>query len=133
MQKKAFLAILCIAAILIGLFLFNNDQQRPDRVNPPNHETHGLDRRPSKIIYTKHARCRMDCRHIDETEIREILEEGTINHEKSDPASKPDPKYALEGYTDDGQRIRIIFAAADKGMVVITVIDLQKEWNCNCK
>ena len=75
----------------------------------------------------------MACRHIDETEVKDILASGRINYQKSDPASRPDPRYALEGRTRDGQEVRIVFAAADKGMVVITVIDLQKEWSCNCK
>ncbi len=75
----------------------------------------------------------MKCRHIDETEIREILERGTINYSKSDPAGRPDPKYALEGRTHDDQDVRIIFAPSDDGMVVITVIDLKNEWSCNCK
>lgn len=75
----------------------------------------------------------MVCRHIDETEVKEILENGIINYDKSEPAGRPDPKYALEGRTHDDQYVRIIFAPANRGMVVITVIDLQKEWSCNCK
>lgn len=92
-----------------------------------------IDRHPGKLIYTKHARCRMDCRHIDEAEVEEILANGRINYRKSEPAGRPDPKYALEGNTRDGQQVRIIFAPAKRGMVVITVIDLANEWSCNCK
>ena len=150
MQKKTLLILLSIATILIALYVNN---QRNDAVgtqptsdgenrrdagrspSPADQETRTteFDRSPSKIIYTKHARCRMACRQIDETEVKEILERGRVNHEKSDPASRPDPKFALEGRTHDGQEVRIVFAAADNGMVVITVIDLQKEWTCNCK
>ena len=75
----------------------------------------------------------MACRHIDEAEVQEILQKGRINYDKSDPASRPDPRYALEGTTRDGQEVRIVFAQADNGAVVVTVIDLQKEWSCNCK
>ena len=92
-----------------------------------------IDRHPGKLIYTKHARCRMDCRHIDEAEVEDILANGRINYRKSEPAGRPDPKYALEGNTRDGQQVRIIFAPAKRGMVVITVIDLGNEWSCNCK
>ena len=92
-----------------------------------------IDRHPGKLIFTKHARCRMGCRHIDEAEVQEILEKGRINYRKSEPAGYPDPKYALEGATHDGQQVRIIFAPAKRGMVVITVIDLGTEWSCNCK
>jgi hypothetical protein len=92
-----------------------------------------IDRHPGKLIYTKHARCRMDCRHIDEAEVEDILAKGRINYRKSEPAGRPDPKYALEGATRDGQQVRIIFAPAKRGMVVITVIDLDTDWSCNCK
>ena len=84
------------------------------------------------VIYTKHARCRMDCRRIDESEVKEILQKGTINYAKSEPNDKPDPKYALEGITHDGQEVRIVFAPSKKGMVVITVIDMKQEWQCAC-
>jgi hypothetical protein len=93
----------------------------------------GFDRRARKLIFTKHARCRMDCRHIDESEVQEILETGTVNDRKSEPAARPDPKYALEGKTHDGQQVRIIFAPSDRGMVVVTVIDLDTDWTCDCK
>lgn len=92
-----------------------------------------INRHPDRLIYTKHARCRMNCRHIDEAEVQEILAEGRINYRKSEPAGRPDPKYALEGTTRDGQPVRIIFAPSKRGMVVITVIDLGTEWSCDCK
>lgn len=92
-----------------------------------------IDRHPSHLIYTKHARCRMKCRFIDESEVQEILEKGRINYRKSEPAGRPDPKYALEGTTHDAQHVRIVFAPSQRGMVVITVIDLDTDWDCNCK
>jgi len=91
-----------------------------------------VNRKEGHLIYTHHARCRMDCRRITEKEIREILERGTINQAKSDPYGKPDPKYAFEGYTDEGQHLRVIFAPESDGLVVITCIDLSTEWPCDC-
>lgn len=114
----------------------DRDTSRRDPSRPPSDEpnrTEGFDRRAEKLIFTKHARCRMGCRHIDEAEVREILLNGRINQRKSEPAARPDPKYALEGKTRDGQEVRIIFAPSDRGMVVITVIDLDTEWPCDCK
>jgi hypothetical protein len=92
-----------------------------------------IDRHAARLILTRHARCRMDCRHITEKEIREILEKGTINYAKSEPDARPDPKYALEGFTVEGQHLRIIFAPSDRGLVVITCIELGVEWQCDCK
>lgn len=92
-----------------------------------------FDRSLRPMVYTKHAKCRMECRQISEAEVEEILAQGTINYDKTDVHSKPDPKYALEGRTRDNQQVRIIFAPSTKGMVVITCIDLETEWSCNCK
>jgi uncharacterized protein YdhG (YjbR/CyaY superfamily) len=77
----------------------------------------------------------MDCRHITEKEIREILEEGEINYRKSEPDAHPDPKYAMEGYTREGQHLRIVFAVprAGNSLVVVTCIELGVEWQCDCK
>ena len=115
-----------------------NDRRDPQPTKPPSDEANrdgGFDRRhgDGKLIYSKHARCRMACRHIDESEVQEILQTGSINERKSEPAARPDPKYALEGRTHDGQQVRIIFAPASRGMVVVTVIDLDTDWTCDCR
>jgi len=113
-----------------------DENQHRDPPKPPSDEPGretGFNRRAGKLIYTKHARCRMACRHIDESEVQEILERGTVNDRKSEPAARPDPKYALEGRTHDGQQVRIVFAPSARGMVVTTVIDLDTDWSCDCK
>jgi hypothetical protein len=85
-----------------------------------------------RLIYTKHARCRMECRHITSKEIREILDDGQINYSKSEPESKPDPKWAVEGFTAEKQHLRIIIAPEPGKLVVITCIELGVEWHCDC-
>ncbi|OMP80293.1 hypothetical protein BW716_05675 [[Flexibacter] sp. ATCC 35208] len=74
----------------------------------------------------------MDCRQITEREVAEILETGQINTEKSNPRDLPCPTYALEGYSDDGQHLRIVFAPCSGETKVVTCIDLDKEWQCDC-
>ncbi len=109
-------------------------EERGGKTDPSTiEERGGLNRNASSLIYSKHARCRMDCRHISESEVIEVLRKGKINYEKSDMRGQPDPKYALEGLTGDGQEVRIIFANSPRGIVVVTVIDLENEWKCNCK
>ncbi len=103
----------------------------PPSDNPVRQE--GFNRRAGNLIYTKHARCRMGCRHIDESEVREILEKGDINYSKSELNNTRGPKYALEGVTHDNQRVRIVFAQDAGGTAVVTVIDLGKEWDCHCE
>src|SRR5215467_13349748 len=98
--------------------------QESSRTDPLNRHAH--------LVFTRHARCRMDCRHITENEIKEILEKGTINYSKSEPHAHPDPKYAVEGYTTEGQHLRIVFAPERNDLVVITCIELGVEWECHC-
>ena len=94
----------------------------------------GLNRNPSLINYSKHARCRMGCRHIDEAEVKEILKEGKINYNKSElQGDDCRKKYAVEGTTNDRQKVRIIFAPCSGEVTVVTVIDIGKEWPCDCE
>lgn len=93
----------------------------------------GLLNRQARLEYTKHAICRMDCRHVTREEVQEILSTGRINPEKSNPNDQPCPTYALEGYSHEGQHLRIVFAPCDpQHAKVITCIDLEKDWSCSC-
>lgn len=91
-----------------------------------------IDRTPEKLIFTKHARCRMECRHIDETEVKEILEDGVVNYKKVEEDDRG-KTYPLEGFTHDKQHVRIVFAPKRNDLVVVTVIDLERDWPCDCK
>ena len=89
--------------------------------------------RHALLEYTKHAICRMECRQVTKAEVQEILAQGKINPEKSNPADQPCPTYALEGYSSEGQHLRIVFAPCDNEHAkVITCIDLDKDWTCHC-
>ncbi len=85
------------------------------------------------ITLSKHAQCRMDCRRIREEEIREILATGKENIRKSDPHGKPCPTKALEGWSSDQQHIRVIAAQCDQMIKIVTVIDLETDWECSCR
>lgn len=92
-----------------------------------------FNRHPQKLSYTRHARCRMDCREVSEAEVKAILENGNINPRKSDPADKPCPSYAVEGYSPiDKQHLRIVFGQCGSETKVITCIDLDQDFTCNC-
>jgi len=74
----------------------------------------------------------MDCRHITAEEIKEVIHNGNVNYSKSGEGSKGDDTYALEGYSNERQHIRVVVAPENDGLVVITCIDLDHEWPCNC-
>ena len=92
----------------------------------------GFDRRVSYLEYSKHAKCRMLCRKISQTEVEEIMKDGKINYNKSDLQNARCPRYALEGITGDDQKVRIVFAQCNEKTEVVTVIDLDTEWSCDC-
>lgn len=105
---------------------------RTDPTSPGNDRNGNFNRHPAQINYSKHALCRMDCRHIDKIEIADMVANGTINEHKSDMRASPDPRYAIEGTTRDGQKVRIIVAQSARVSTIVTVIDLDTDWNCHC-
>ena len=150
MLKKYLPYILLIAAALLLFFIKKNQrgktsenpttEQTEDRITVPAvlpadekpDEVEGFNRNTNNIIFSKHAKCRMDCRKIDESEVREILKNGKINYKKIQ-SDKRGKTYPVEGYTHDKQHVRIVFAPKGDGLVVVTVIDLETEWACDCK
>ena len=148
-MKKALPVILLVVLAVIALGI-KQCNTKPEVVKPPVTikkdvpkpkaddntavSTRGLNRNPSNINYSKHARCRMGCRHIDESEVKQILKEGKINYAKSElDGADCKKKYAVEGYTHDNQKVRIIFAPCSDEVTVVTVIDIGKEWPCDCE
>ena len=126
-QKRAWPAFLVILLALLVVFI-----SRRNRHDTPTGEDPVAAYRKGEIVYSKHARCRMDCRNITPGEIQEVLEEGVVNIKKSEP-KRTNPRYALEDVTKDGQKVRIVIALEKTQAVLVTCIDLEKEWPCNCK
>ena len=148
---KKYLPYICLLAAAFFLFFVLKNQrgntlpkpstaQTEERITVPAvlpadinlDEVEGFNRNTDKLIFSKHAKCRMDCRKIDESEIKEILKNGMVNYKKIQN-DKRGKTYPVEGYTHDKQHVRIVFAPKDDGLVVVTVIDLGTEWACNCK
>ena len=92
----------------------------------------GFSRHPEKIIYTKHARCRMDCRHITESEVLEILATGEVNTRKIEQDERG-KTYPIDGKTKGDKLVRIVVAPKGNDLVVVTVIDLDADHLCDCK
>jgi len=150
MLKKYLPYIFLVLAALLLFFIKKNQrgnkpaglatEQTENRITVPAvlpadekpEEIPGFNRNIEKLIFSKHAKCRMDCRNIDEAEVREILRTGKVNHKKIQ-SDKRGMTYPVEGYTKDNQFVRIVFAPKGDGLVVVTVIDLGREWSCDCK
>lgn len=116
---------LTVIILLIAGFYLMRDMNATDQEEPY--------RNFSGLVYTKHAECRMDCRQITEQEITEILTTGRLNRQKSGYDKKHNNEtYALEGYSHEKQHIRVVVTPQGSRLLVITVIDLDKEWACDC-
>ena len=130
------IAMMALAIILVKYCNNRSNHDKPDIINDPAskkvNRDRGFDRRTTYLEYSKHAKCRMDCRHISRSEVEQIMREGKINYSKSDLKNARCPRYALEGRTSDDQRVRIVFAQCNESTVVVTVIDLETEFACSC-
>jgi hypothetical protein len=123
--------LLILGIIILSFFVSRTffDKDPAPKITPlPNTFNRNIDH----LTITKHARCRMDCRNVTLEEVKEILHDGNINYMKSDLKDERGPTYALEGYSHVKQHLRIVFAPKQTELVVVTCIDLDKEWQCDC-
>ena len=130
-SKKAALIILLIMALAV-LFLNKWKGVKEQSDIKQSVRKRGFDRRISTLEYTQHARCRMDCRHISRNDINDIMRTGEINYAKTDVNDTPCATYAVQGYSNDGQHLRVIFAQCATKTKVVTCYDLEKDFECNC-
>jgi Domain of unknown function (DUF4258) len=88
----------------------------------------------TELDYSKHARCRMKCRDIDQDLVEDVYRNGSLNCDKSDPGGTKDgsPRYALELEDGGRGRVRIIVADNDGTHVIVTVIRLDEKDQCAC-
>lgn len=80
---------------------------------------------------TRHGACRMDCRKVDEAEVRAVLAEGRLDPERTRTDGSC-PSHAIEGEGSDGHRLRVVFAECADETRVVTAIDLDEDWPCDC-
>jgi hypothetical protein len=138
MLPLVLIALLALVLLFVKKFKTGDSGKSPNQVtkdenqNPDVNRNRGFDRRVSYIEYTEHAKCRMQCRKVSQSEVEEIMRGGKINYSKSDVNERPCPTYALEGITHDNQRVRVVFAQCDFKTKVVTTIDLDTEWECEC-
>lgn len=144
-QLKKAAPLILVVILAIALFVIRQCQDRQDtkpatggnkatkkEQNSPVNRERGFDRRTTYLEYSYHAKCRMNCRKISNSEVEQIMQQGKINYNKSDIQNTRCPRYAVEGVTTDDQKLRIVFAQCNDKTTVVTVIDLDTEWTCNC-
>ena len=83
--------------------------------------------------YTSHAKCRMECRHINDNEVQDILQNGSVNIAKSELTETDcHRRFAIDGYSKENQHLRIVASPCGNKLTIITCIDLDKKWPCEC-
>lgn len=122
-SRNALAPLLLLALFFIAFLVRRWNEPQPKEV---------FNRQPAALIYTRHALCRMDCRHISKQEVRAILENGIILFHQSNKAAQPCPTFALQGITGSGESIRVIFAQCSTQTRVITCYNLKKDFVCKC-
>lgn len=133
MNKSRLLSMLVFIGLLVALFFLKENNSEVSTDESVSIGETSINRNHERIIYTKHAKCRMGCRFFSKKEVLEILKEGKINKRKSKPNDTPCPSYALEGRTSDGQLARMVFANCGHDEIkVITCIDLEADYSCDC-
>jgi hypothetical protein len=133
-MKRTVLFVLLLVAALGFYFIkrYKNTSSKLSVSQQNVNRDRGFDRRVSYLEYSNHAKCRMECRHISEQEVEETMQDGKINYKKSDIRNSRCPRYAIEEITKDDQHIRVVFAQCNNYTEVVTVIDLDTEWTCDC-
>ena len=135
MLKKYAPYLLLLFALLLLFFILRNQRGSTEKehIQITTHAAvdEGFTRHPQHIIFTQHARCRMQCRHINEQEVKEILQSGKVilNKIEEDERGKTFP---LEGKTASDKFVRIVVAPRKNDVVIVTVIDLDSDWQCDC-
>ena len=132
-RQVVFLILFLLLMLVFWLNKSNKINETESQTTTSDSPYRRFNRNVSNIEYTRHANCRMKCRRITKAEVEDIMKHGTVNYKKSDVKDRPCPTYALEGYThQDNQHVRIIFAQCDNKTKVVTCIDLEHEFNCDC-
>ena len=88
----------------------------------------------SKMIYSPLAKCEMECRSINEKEIKNILENGDVNFKESNTRGTPHPSYIMEGTTSENKKVRIITNTYDSIAEItgINFLNAEKD-SCHCE
>lgn len=115
-----------LALLVAALFFWWVKSHQRGRSNEP-YNTPSV----NHLVFSKHAKCRMDCRQITSEEIKKVLLNGKVNESKTQFSDKG-TSYAVEGIGDDNEHLRIVYSPHNEETVIVTVIDLDKEWPCNC-
>jgi hypothetical protein len=89
-ERNSIILIVLLVALFVIKLIVSHTQQNVQG-NTANSDSF---RNTTHLILTKYAKCRMDCRHITEDEIKEIIQDRKVNEAKSGHDTK-DKNYLI--------------------------------------
>lgn len=123
-SRNVILSLVLILGIIIFFFI-------KWRINEPVRKE-AFNRKPSHIEYTADAQCLMNCRHISREDINTVMRKGVILFSKSNLRNQPCPTFALQGFTDQGENIRVFVIQCQSVTRIMTCYNLKKDFECDC-
>jgi hypothetical protein len=123
-SRNVILSLVLILGIVIFLFI-------KWRINEPVRKE-AFNRKPSYIEYTADALCLMNCRHISKEDINTVMRKGVILFSKSNLRNQPCPTFTLQGFTDQGENIRVFVTQCRAVTRILACYNLKKDFQCDC-
>ncbi len=78
--------------------------------------------------------CYLNCYNIDIQGLKLIFEGGKINYDASEVRAEPNPTYAIEGFTESGEKLRVIVEDIDTVTSLTSLFKLDStEHSCECE
>jgi hypothetical protein len=87
----------------------------------------------TQLNFTKQSDCEFKCIGISDAFLRSILRNGIVDITKSQLDKNDSPFYAVEATADNGESFRVIASPDGEALKIISVQELFKKNNCDCK
>ena len=120
--RNVVITLLLVVALLLLAVL---RRWREPRVREPFN-------RSANTAYSAYAICQLQCKGIDRTLVKEVMQKGMVIYNKSNPRRWPCPTYVVQSRTKSGRYLRVVFEQCDKKTTILAVDDVEQIDSCNC-
>lgn len=84
------------------------------------------------VYFSRTATCRMDCLHLSEDDVREVLKTGEATPGKPRDSSSTSTIFLFEGDIRGNRRMRMVATPKGTSLFVITVSLYGEKMSCDC-
>jgi hypothetical protein len=118
-RLRLFILGILLGSLVVWAFLFRG--RTFPAWTPEGRVLEALQEQPIKI--SKHAACLLECFHISNNDVVEILRSADVIFSESSIRDKEIPEYVLEGKALDGKTHKLKFRSEYMSSYLITVIN----------